>query len=315
MFYQLHRYTRKVIIGYIQELLDDHPMFTSDRPDPIFQSTPVTVVDKFNFDGIHFPAVVVNSTDSSEQRLAMDRLITEERGYVRMSGMMPYVAPVVTIDREFTGTREDGVYLLEFVESMAEDDEEIKLRVASVLAVGDTQHDNNPPAGGFQFRYFDVEEDARRTDIVPGAEVYFGSFNDIRPGTKMYVETFADQRYLGNIYGSRYTVNMGIDVYAKSPYETEELTDLINAWFTYYIPHQIFFKHHINLTKCGTDGVVDKEGRFGEEVFKGRINITMSVEHQFFVPVDIATSYNLWLVLRKELDNAAEEIVIPLVTE
>jgi len=310
-FYELHRYVRRVVVQELQLLVNDHPMYTTDRADDTkFQTSPTKVMERYNFDGRQYPAIVVTTTESNEQRLSMDRLITEAYGHSRAATMMSYVTPKVVDDSEYTGTYSDAVYLLEYAQTFAEDDEDIKLKKFSVAAV-----DDDPTGASGDVEWFDIVPDERRTDIIDGVEIHIGSFNDIRPGNQIYIETFEDNRYLGDIFGSRFDISMNISVYAQTQYETEELLDMVNSWFTYYLPHQLYFKHSINAKTVNTSGAVEKDERYGEEAFTGNLTVTFSVEHQFFNPVNIMTSYQLWLALREQVDSTTGQILLPIEIE
>ena len=304
MFYQLHRSVRSTIAREISLFLDDHPYFKTTITQGKFQQAPVVVADKYNFNGRQFPAVIINTTSSKEQRLSMDRLIDERIGYVRAGQMTSFLAMKVYDDPEYTGTRVNSVSLLYLANTNKVDDEEIRLAKVSVSAV------DGVPATGAHIEWFDVQPDGRYKNIIEGAEVIMGSFNDMRQGVKLYVETFADKQYLGDVFGSRFDMDIGIDIYAQSQYETEELVDLVNSAFLYIIPQRVYNGMGWNLKTVSTDGVIEKDGKVGEEHFKGTLSVDASVEHQFFVPNQTVTSYALFIEMREQVDGKAGEIII-----
>lgn len=300
----MHRFVRRSIAQEITTFLDEHPYFNTQIVQGKFQQAPVVVADKYNYNGRQFPAVIINTSTSSEKRLGMDRLIEESTGKVRASHMMPFAAVKVIEDPNYTGEISDAVYLLYLANTNQVDDEEIRLAKVSVAAV------DGVPATGAHIDWYDVVSDGRYTNIIPGAEITMGSFNDMRQGESLYIETFANRQYLGDTFGSRFDMDITIDVYSRSQYETEELIDLVNSAFVYVIPQRLYYGSGINLQTVSTTGVLEKDGKVGEERFKGSLSINASVEHQFFVPNNTITGYSLWIEMRKSIDSAAGALLL-----
>ncbi len=143
--------------------------------------------------------------------------------------------------------------------------------------------------------FFEVKEDGIYTDMVPGANIAFGSFNSIRPGDCAYIDTFLKSRALGEIFGSRFKGNMSIKVYAQTQQQTEELVDMLHGFFLYILPQRVYYGHGINITKTDSSEVLDKSGEIGEEAFTGSLTIGLNIEATFFNPIDNIQSYELWL--------------------
>jgi len=293
LFGYLHSFIRQAFIREIQNLLDEHPFYTRSK-DSGFQRSPVIVSEKYNFDGRQFPAVIVDTSSASEFRLDFTNFIEDVYGNVRLTSIIPYVVTKVETDKTYSKPRTDNVYGLQFVNIGRDNKREINLRVS----------DGN--AGTYS--YFAVKPWEVRNDIIPGAILFFGSFNDIEPGKVIYIETFKDTTMLGELYGKGFDFSISINVYAQSQNEAKELTDLINAYGVYILPQHLYNAHGFVLKSMKTDGVIEKDGELGEEVFKGGFSVDLWTEHQFFVPVNKAERYTLWVELRERVDHLVNQL-------
>jgi len=288
MFGYLHGFIRQAFIREIQSLINEHPFYTKTE-DHKFQKSSVLVTEKFNFDGRQFPAIIISSSNASEFRLDFTNLIEEVYGYVRLTSIIPYVITKVETDTAYTGVRTDNVYGLQFANVGRDNKREIKLRVIN----GNTKVSE----------YYTIQPWEYRNDIIPGAILYFGSFNDIEPGNVVYIETFANNTFLGELYGKGFDFSISIDIYAQSQNEAKELTDMVNAYGVYILPQRLYNAHGFVLKSMKTDGVIEKEGELGEEVFTGKFSVNLWTEHQFFRPLERISGYTLWIELRERVED------------
>lgn len=293
MFGYMHSFIREMLVREIQNLLDGHPYYKSTITDQKLQQAPVIVSEKYNFDGRQFPAVVIDSSSASEFRLDFTNFIEGVQGHCRITEIVPYIIHKIEDDPTYTGSYTNQVYSVEFANVLREDKREMKLRVID---------------GDGNDTYFDVAPWEVRNDIIPGARIMFGPFNDLVRGKKIYIETFENMSYLGQLYGKAFNFEVSINIYAQTNAETKELTDLVNAFFVYLIPQRIHHAHGIVLRDINTTGLVDKDGEIGEEVFKGTFSVSGWTEHHFFRPVDQIAGYNLWLELRNQVDEIVDTL-------
>lgn len=288
----LHRFVRKVIISELQGLLNDHPFYSTTNPNK-FQSSPTFVMERFNFEGRHYPVIIVTTTSTEEVRLAMNRLIDEVYGHSRPTSIISYVAAKIGDDPSYplSASYTDAKYLLEVVNTGSEQDEDIKLKITQTSPIIGTP------------KFFDMPEDGRLIGAIPGVRIIFGPFNDRIAGQSVEVQTFEKRRYLGDIYGSRFKMRLKLEILAQSQNETEELLDLINSYMMYIIPQRVYFAHHINILETHTEGI-DKDGKLGEEFFRGTIDISLSVENNMFIPFEIIEKGELWFNIQQQLNKS-----------
>lgn len=306
MFFQLHRFVREVVTKELQALINEHPFYTTipatsaNPKERKMQRSPVIVQDNYNFDGRNYPAVVIKTSSSTEFRLSMDKLIEEVSGHVRLVAMLPYIVQKVEDDKTYTGAYTNGTYRLEFTNVGRENKREIMLRTTQQVAV-----EPPTPTPAPVIKYFTVTPEQWRTDIIPGARLYFGEFNDLEIGKSIYIEMFEDKTYLGDMYGSGFDFTLNAMVYAQTQNEAQELTDIVNALFTYLMVQKLYYGYGILLKSIETNNVIIKEGEVGEEYFTGELTITGFTEHQFFIPYAKVEGYELWLELRSDVDLAS----------
>ena len=110
----LHRKVRNAVISELTTVLRSHPYYSPDLT-PEMKREPIKIVDRFNFDGRQFPSIVVETTRTTETRLAMDRLITGIIGHVRPMSMLPIVLTKIMDDPNYQVTYVDAYYTLEVV--------------------------------------------------------------------------------------------------------------------------------------------------------------------------------------------------------
>lgn len=288
MHFQLHRYVRRVFISEIQEFLNLHPFYgIKNKNDSKFMSSPTIVTERYNFDGRHYPAIVITTSSANEINISINKFIDERRGHVRPSHMLSFFTAKIDDDPQYRGQYTDATYILEVVNMGKEKEEDLKLQVNKIAPNKET-------------KIFDLKEDLRATDIIPGARIIFGSFNDLRVGEKIQVDVFEQERYLGDIYGSKFSMDIKADIYAQTLNETEELMDLLLAQATYLLPQRLFYVHHLSLTSTSTEGI-EKEGEIGEEFFKGSITYKVNSELNMFIPSDLVEEYRLDLMFTKNL--------------
>lgn len=301
----LHRKVRNAVISELNTVLRSHPYYSPDLT-PSMKREPIKIVDCFNFDGRQFPAIVVETTSTSETRLAMNRFITGVVGHVRPMSMMPIVLTKIMDDPNYQGTYIDAYYILEVVNAGQANKETLQMRRQRVRPINPANAfpsiDEVEPIPGERPEYFDLTRDSRNSNIIPGAIILTGSHNDLRQGTKVLVQTFATPQALGNIYGSRHKITADLKVYAQSQYQTEELVDWLLGYFTYLIPQRLCFGEGIDLMTTNTS-TLQKEGELGEEIFSGTVTLYFSVENQFFVPLPLVTSYTLSLEMRERIED------------
>lgn len=301
----LHRKVRNAVISELTTVLRTHPYYSPDLT-PEMKREPIKIVDRYNFDGRQFPAIVVETTNTTETRLAMDRLITGIVGHVRPMTMMPIVLTKIMDDPGYVGDYEDKYYILEVVNNAQPDREVLQMRRTEVEPINPNNNfpniDEVQPVEGVRVEYFDLTRDTRNTEIIPGALILTGSHNDLRQGTKVLIQTFATSQALGNVYGSRHKMDAVLKVYAQSQYQTEELMDWLLGYFTYIIPQRLCFGEGIDLMTTNTRAL-EKEGELGEETFSGELTLNFSVENQFFVPLPLVNSYTLSLEMRERIED------------
>ena len=272
-------------------LFAEHPFYGLNA-DKKFDRESLIIADAFNFDGRHFPTIVVKSTSANEFRLAMDKFIEEVRGHVRVQAMLPHIIAKVEDDPTYAGTYTDTVVKLEFVNSLKPNKRQIVLRTTTQAA-----------SGAPVVAYFDdVAPKQWRTDIIPGAKIFFNSFNDFELGKAIYIDTFATKQYLGDLYGTGYDCTVALDVYAGSQYEAEELIDMLTAFFIFFMPQRLNWGHGIVTKTASNTRVIEKDGKVGEEFFTASFEIDMFMEHHFFIPLASVSSYELWVELRERID-------------
>ena len=302
MFFQLHRFFRDACITELQALFDEHPYYTTLN-DEKFQQGRVQVMDNYTFDGRQFPAVVVKTTSSDEVRLGMNKHIEEVYGHTRITGMVPYIIMKAEDDPEYTGTYSDAVYKLEFVNTGRENKRDIQLRTGTLSVTGDP-HEVTPTTDMVytNITYTRVLEHAWHTDIISGVKLFFSTYNAHEPGKTIYVETYQDAQHLGDLYGTGFDFEISLDVYAQSQAETEEIIDLINAFFIFLLPQRLFNAYGFVTKTAHTTNVLEKDGKLGEEVFKAAFSISAFTETHFFIPNPTITSWVLWLEMRERVD-------------
>lgn len=307
----LHRKVRNTIISELTTILRTHPYYSPDST-PEMKREPIKIVDRYNFDGRQFPSIVVETTNTSETRLAMDRFMVEAVGHVRPMTMMPIVLTKIIDDPSYTGAYENKYYILEVVNNAQPDKEVLQMRRTEVEPIDPNNNfpniDEVRPVPGTRVAYFDLSRDTRNTEIIPGALILTGSYNDLRQGTKVLVQTFATPQILGNVYGSRHKMDATLKVYTQSQYQTEELVDWLLGYFTYVIPQRLCFGEGIDLMTTNTSAL-EKEGELGEETFSGTLTLNFSVENQFFVPLPLINSYTLSLEMRERIDDPYHRVV------
>ena len=158
-------------------------------------------------------------------------------------------------------------------------------------------------------RYREITEDSRYRDIIPGAELLFGAFNNIRPGDTLYIDSYKDARALGELFGSRFRGTVSFKIYAQTQIQAEEIVDLLQNYFIYALPHRMYYTKGINVVKTDSSDVIDKTGELGEEAFSGSLTTNINIEGTFFVPSPILEAYDLWIELRERIDKAGTKIL------
>ena len=287
MFGYLNTFIHQIAIKEIQELLELHPFYANNRADPKFQSAPVFVNEKYSFDGRQFPTILVNSTSLDEVRLDFSNLIDDVYGHVRTNDIIPIVVQKVEDDATYTGAYTNNVYAIDFVNVGREDKREIKFRVTD-------------PTGS---QYFDIKPWEIRTDIIPGARIMFGPFNDLEVGRRTYIQTFQNRQYLGNIYGKGFNFELNLTIYAQSQNECKELTDLLNLFFTFVLPQRFNNGYGIVLKNIRNGDMVEKDGELGEEVFKATFSVGGFTESHVFMAIPTVTDYQLFVMLVEQING------------
>jgi len=292
MFYQAHRYIREVFITELQTLFNEHPFYGTNSSNK-FDREPILISDAFNIDGRTYPAVIVKSSSSKEYRLAMDKFIEEVTGHIRLQQMLPHIIAKVEDDKTYTGAYINSVVKLEFTNILKADKRQIVLRTTT-----------QPSIGAPVVAYFDdVQPKQWRTDIIPGARIFFNSFNDFELGKVIYIDTFQYPQYLGDLYGTGYDVTVNLDVYASTQYEAEEVIDMLTAFFIFIMPQRLNNGYGIVTKTASNSNVIAKDGKTGEEFYKAGFEISMFMEHHFFIPQQTVLDYQLWVELREKIDH------------
>lgn len=305
MFFQANRYIREIFIEELQKLFNEHPFYGLNKQKK-FEKEPMLIADSYNFDGRSYPSIIVKSTSTKEYRLSMDKLIEEVRGHVRIHDMLPFIVAKVEDDAKYTGTYIDSVVKLEFVNVNKDNDRQLVLRTTTLAA----------PSGSPEvIQYFDnVKPNQWRTDLIPGARVYFNSYNDFETGKTVYVDTFQNPQYLGDQYGTGYDSTVELDVYGGTQYEAEDVLDILTAFFIYIMPQHLYDGYGIVTKTASNTNVIEKEGKVGEEFYKGTFSIVMFMEHQFFVPQPTVDGYVVYLQLREQLDQLTDSETIEVIS-
>jgi hypothetical protein len=292
-----------------------HPYYSGNlNYEDNFQTAPVNIVDRYNFEGRQFPIVFVETSNSEEKRLALNRLITPQKGYSRPCQRMSYLAAKILDTPNVV--RADSIYLLEFVTVRPENKELIELRATQMTLTAEasasgvslpTMSDVEPFAAPV---YHQIKYDERYSNIVPGTTILIDSFNSMRPGVQLLVQTFAKETTIGNLYGSRHTINLTLKIHAEKQYETEELTDILTNFWMYELPEAMIWKHGIDVISAGSNGVVEKTGELGEETFTASLTAKFSTEHHYFVPIENIQSYSLQIEANQDLDHPSASSII-----
>lgn len=211
-------------------------------------------------------------------------------GHVRTTDLLPWVIQKAEDDRTYTGAYTNNTYALDFANINRENKREIQLRVTTTAGSS----------------YYAVEPWSARTDIIPGARIFIGPFNDIEtanPAKVAYIETFADKTYLGDLYGKGFNFTLDLTIYAQSQNECKELMDLLNMFFTFLIPQRFHNGYGVVLKTISNSNLVEKDGEMGEEAFKATFSIGAWTESQVFVPRNTIGSYTLWLEMREQING------------
>lgn len=301
----LHRKIRNTLISELTTIISTHPYYSPNLT-PEMKREPIKIVDRYNFDARQFPAIVVETTNTTETRLSMDRFVIESIGHVRPMSILPIILTKIIDDPAYTGTYENKYYILEVVNNAQANREVLQIRRTEVIPISPNNNFPNitevTPVEGTRVAYFDLAKDERNTSIIPGAVILTGSYNDLRQGTKVLVQTLAESQVLGNVYGSRHKINATLKIYAQSQYQTEELLDWLLGYFTYIVPQRLCFGEGIDLLTTDSRAL-EKGGELGEEIFTGEIDLKFSVENQFFVPLPLVNSYTLSLEMRERIKD------------
>jgi hypothetical protein len=153
--------------------------------------------------------------------------------------------------------------------------------------------------------YYEIAEHAWRTDIIPGARLYFGSYNTREPGKASFIETFRDAQFLGDTYMSGYNLTFSLKVMARAQVEAQELIDLVNSAFLYLLPQRLFNGHGMVIKDGTISGATEKDGEKGEETFSATYETTVWTEAHMFVPYQTISGYSLWLEMRDAVNTLA----------
>jgi len=295
MFGHLHGFLRHAIIKEISDMFTEHPYYSnSTTKDSKFQMSPVFVSEIYNFDGRQFPAILIETSASKEVRLDMSNFMEDVRGHVRITEILPWIVQKVEDDGAYAGEYSDNTYSLDFANINRENKREIQMRIIDGTTETATYHAVSPFT--------------TRTDIITGARIVLGSFNDIEIGRKIYVETFKDETVLGERYAKGFDFDVTVKVVAQSVMECKELLDMVNSFFVYLLPQRFFNGYGVVLKECNIADACKKDGEIGEETFSGSFTISAFTEHQFFRPTSTFTSYQVWLELREKIESLAETL-------
>ena len=153
--------------------------------------------------------------------------------------------------------------------------------------------------------YYEIAEHAWRTDIVPGARIFFGSYNTREPGKAVFIDTFATSQFLGDTYITGYNLSFTLKVMARAQVEAQELIDIVNSAFIYLLPQRLFNGHGMVLKNGNISGATEKEGEKGEETFSATYETTVWTEGHMFIPYQTISGYSLWLEMRDAIDTLA----------
>lgn len=292
MFFQANRYIREIIIAELTTLFNEHPFYGLNT-EKKFDREPLIIADTFSPEGRQYPAIIVKSTSAKEYRLAIDKFIEEVSGHVRIQQMLPHIIAKIEDDKEYAGVYPNAVVKLEFVNILRANKRQLVLRITT-----------QPESGAPVVTYCDnIAPKQWRTDIIPGAKIFFNSFNDFELGKAIYVDVFADKQYLGDLYGTGYDTTINLEVYAGTTYEAEELIDMLTGFFIFLMPQRLNFGHGIVTKTASNTNVVTKDGKLGEEFYKAGFEISMFMEHHFFIPQQTITGYSLWIEMREHIDQ------------
>ena len=74
-----------------------------------------------------------------------------------------------------------------------------------------------------------------------------------------------------------------------------KLIDMLTAFFVYIIPQRLNNGYGIVTKTASNTNVITKDGKLGEEFYKAGFEISMFMEHQFFLPYKCGGLYQFLL--------------------